>query len=150
MAEVIPETVSALATEIIARAVIRRDGQLLLARQLAEPSWWFLPGGHVEPGESVERALVREIAEELGTDARIHGLLGVVENRYSDGGGTHHELNLVFEVAVGDTELVSKEEHLEFCWLSLARVAAADVRPSALSDAILATGDDEVPFWRGS
>jgi 8-oxo-dGTP diphosphatase len=150
MAEVIPENISATTTEIIARAVIRRDGRLLLARQLAEPGWWFLPGGHVELGERVEVALVREIAEELGTDARIAGLVGVVENRYSDGNGAHHELNLVFEVAVGDTEPASKEEHLEFCWLTLDEVAEADVRPSALKNALLATGDDEVPFWRGS
>lgn len=56
---------SAGTTEIIARAVIRRDGQLLLVRQRTK-SWSFLPGGHVEPGERVEVALVREIAEELG------------------------------------------------------------------------------------
>jgi 8-oxo-dGTP pyrophosphatase MutT (NUDIX family) len=64
---------SAPTTEIIARAVIRRDGYVLLARALSEP-WWFLPGGHVEPGEPIQLALIREIAEELGTEARIDGL----------------------------------------------------------------------------
>lgn len=52
----------AAATEIIARAVIRRDDRLLLARQRTK-SWSFLPGGHVEPGERVEVALVREITD---------------------------------------------------------------------------------------
>ena len=54
--------------------------------------------GHVEPGERVEAALVREIAEELGTDARIAGFMGVVEHGYLEDGIKHHELNLVFEV----------------------------------------------------
>lgn len=51
----------AATTEIIARAVIRRDGHLLLVRQLTK-AWSFLPGGHVEIGERVEGALVRELS----------------------------------------------------------------------------------------
>jgi 8-oxo-dGTP diphosphatase len=43
------------------RKAIRRDGHVLLARQRTKP-WSFLRGGHVEPGERVEVALVREIA----------------------------------------------------------------------------------------
>ncbi|WP_198654704.1 MULTISPECIES: NUDIX domain-containing protein [Nocardia] len=48
-------------TEIIARAVVRRDGDILLVKQRTK-DWSFLPGGHVEPGERVEDALIREIA----------------------------------------------------------------------------------------
>jgi 8-oxo-dGTP diphosphatase len=140
---------SAATTEIIARAVIRRDGQLLLARQLAE-QWWFLPGGPVEPGERDELALVREIAEELGTEARIAGLVGVVENCYIDADGTHHELNLVFEVAITDTEPDSQKDHLEFRWLPLDQLVSTEVGPAVLKRALLASGGDRTPFWRGS
>jgi ADP-ribose pyrophosphatase YjhB (NUDIX family) len=122
---------STATTEIIARAVIRRDGHVLLARTLAEP-WWFLPGGHVEPGEPIELALIREIAEELGTEARIDGLLAVVENRWSDSDSTHHELNLVFEATILGAEPESRERHLEFRWLPLDQVADAEVRPAAI------------------
>lgn len=139
---------SAGTTEIIARAVIRRNGCLLLARQRMK-SWSFLPGGHVEPGERVEIALVREIAEELGTDAKFAGFVGVVEHGYIEDDVTHHELNLVFEVAITDGELVSQEDHLEFCWLPLDQLADTDVRPSALKNALLSIGDDRTPFWHG-
>ncbi|MGH3889762.1 MAG: NUDIX domain-containing protein [Pseudonocardiaceae bacterium] len=138
---------SAATTEIITRAVIRRDGQLLLARQRTK-AWSFLPGGHVEPGERVEVALVRELAEELSTEAKIAGFVGVVEHGYVEDDVTHHELNLVFEVAIADTEPVSQEDHLEFHWLPFDHLADTDVRPGALKTALVAAGDDRTPFWQ--
>jgi 8-oxo-dGTP pyrophosphatase MutT (NUDIX family) len=140
--------VSAATTEIIARAVIRRDGQLLLVRQRTK-SWSFLPGGHVEPGERVEAALVRELAEELGTGANVAGFIGAIEHGYVEDGVTHHELNLVFDVAIDAAEPVSQEDHLEFRWLPLDQLADADVRPSALKNALVAAGDHRMPFWHG-
>jgi ADP-ribose pyrophosphatase YjhB (NUDIX family) len=135
-------------TEIIARAVIRRDGHLLLARQIGK-SWFFLPGGHVEPGERVEPALVREIAEELGTEAEIAGFVGVVEHGYLEDGATHHELNLVFEIVLATDDPTSQEDHLEFHWLPLADLPDTDVRPTTLKSALLGTAGERIPFWCG-
>lgn len=135
-------------TEIIARAVIRRDGQLLVVRQRTK-SWSFLPGGHVEPGEGVEAALVRELGEELGTEATIAGFRGAVEHGYTEDGTTHHEINLVFEAAITDAEPVSQEDHLEFHWLPLDQLVEADVRPGALKNALVTAGDGCTPFWHG-
>jgi 8-oxo-dGTP diphosphatase len=137
---------SAATTEIIARAVIRRDDQILLARQRTK-SWSFLPGGHVEPGERVEVALARELSEELGTEAKVAGFVGVVEHGYVEDDVTHHELNLVFEVAIANDEPVSQEDHLIFHWLPLDQLADTDVRPGSLKNALMAAGDDRTPFW---
>jgi 8-oxo-dGTP pyrophosphatase MutT (NUDIX family) len=137
---------SGAATEIIARAVIRRDDQILLARQRTK-AWSFLPGGHVEPGERVEMALVRELAEELGTEAKVAGFVGVVEHGYVEDDVTHHELNLVFEVAIATDEPVSQEDHLTFHWLPLDQLGDSDVRPGSLKAALLAAGEDRTPFW---
>lgn len=131
-------------TELIARAVIRKDDQLLLARQRTK-SWSFLPGGHVEPGEPVEKALARELAEELGIDAKITAFVGVVEHGYVEDGATHHEINLVFRAELDNADPVSQEDHLEFHWLPIIDLAAADVRPGRLKDA-LATATNS-PFW---
>lgn len=139
---------SAASTEIIARAVIRRNGHILLARQRTK-AWSFLPGGNVEAGERVKVALIREIAEELGTEAKIAGFVGAVEHGYLEHGTTHHELNLVFEVAIADTEPTSQEDHLEFHWLTVDQLADTDVRPKTLKNALLAAGDDRTPFWHG-
>src|SRR5262249_44335154 len=46
---------------------------------------WEFPGGKIEPGESVEGALVREIREELGVDARAGEVMLVHRHRYAHG-----------------------------------------------------------------
>lgn len=57
----------------VVAALIERRGLVLLSQRRADqslPLLWEFPGGKVEPGESPEAALVREIREELG--CRIH------------------------------------------------------------------------------
>lgn len=62
---------------LVVAAVIRgQDGRYLLARRLPGAhlgGLWEFPGGGVEDGELPEQALVRELKEELGVDARILG-----------------------------------------------------------------------------
>ncbi len=131
--------------EVIARAVVRRRDRVLVARDRGA-SWWFLPGGHVEPREPAEAALLREMAEEIGVAAVVGRLLGVVEHGYQ-AGGPRHEVNLVFEVAVPDGDVHSREEHLTFEWLALDDVATADLRPSAMRELVLG-GDRRWFPWR--
>ncbi|WP_182524125.1 (deoxy)nucleoside triphosphate pyrophosphohydrolase [Nocardioides dongkuii] len=60
-------------------AAILRGGKVLAARRTAPPALagrWELPGGKVEPGESPEDALVRELEEELGVTVRVGAWLG--------------------------------------------------------------------------
>jgi 8-oxo-dGTP diphosphatase len=52
-------------------AVIREDGRFLVIRrsqQVVAPGTYCFPGGGIEPGETVEMALIRELREELNVD----------------------------------------------------------------------------------
>ena len=56
-------------TEVVAAVLTRPDGRVLLAQRppgKAYAGYWEFPGGKVEPGESLEVALARELHEELG------------------------------------------------------------------------------------
>lgn len=57
--------------DVAAGLILRPDGSLLLAERPADKpwsGWWELPGGKIEAGESVLRALARELNEELGIE----------------------------------------------------------------------------------
>lgn len=59
--------------EVAAAVIQRADGAFLLAQRPAGKvyaGYWEFPGGKIEPGEAAERALVRELREELGIEAR--------------------------------------------------------------------------------
>lgn len=56
-----------------------QDGRLLLVRRASRRGRgnWQVPGGFIEPDETIEQAVVREVAEEAGITAEVEGILGV-------------------------------------------------------------------------
>lgn len=64
--------------ELTTLCLVRRGGQILLQNRVkADWRGYALPGGHVEPGESIVDAVVREIREETGLILRRVSLRGV-------------------------------------------------------------------------
>ena len=71
-------------TTVVA-AIIQRDGRILIGQRKDlghHPLKWEFPGGKVEPGETPEAALIRELQEELGIHARIDRELMRYEYQY--------------------------------------------------------------------
>jgi 8-oxo-dGTP pyrophosphatase MutT (NUDIX family) len=121
--------------EVIARGVCVLDGRLLLCHSRGAENT-YLPGGHVEFGESAGGALVREIAEELGLTATLGPFLGAVEHAFIQKGVRHCELNLVFRMHVcglsADRVPESAEPKLDFRWSALERLRDARLEPAPL------------------
>ena len=117
--------------ETIARGVAVSDGRLLLCRAKGSATS-YLPGGHIEFGETGREALVREVREELGVAAKAGRFLGVVENSFMQHGRPHAEINLVYELAFDEPlgEPKSVEDWISFEWVPLAELAAANLLPA--------------------
>lgn len=109
-------------------AVIVRDGTVFAARRNPERSaggLWEFPGGKVEPGETPEEALVRELAEELSIIATV----GVIVDRsLSTVGDKTIELSCYLTTLTG-TEPVSSSDHDAMQWIPLPELGHWDWAP---------------------
>ena len=102
-------------------AVVWRDDQRrqFLLMQRSDNGHWGLPGGYVEPGESVSEAAAREVFEETGVEIQLGRLIGVYSDperqvmEYPDGNRVQ-SVNLCFEALAGDQgALETPEETLD-------------------------------------
>ena len=82
-------------------AVVRVE-RLLLVRRASRRGRgnWQIPGGFVEPDETIEAAVVREVAEEAGVTTRVQGVLGL-RNRYDPDNGNSLYVVLLLEPLPG-------------------------------------------------
>ncbi|MCP4680029.1 MAG: NUDIX domain-containing protein [Deltaproteobacteria bacterium] len=105
---------------VVSCAVIR-DGYILLLKRAIEPyiGKWALPAGHVEPDESAERAIAREIKEETNLDAEVTYIRSIgkkLNDRLA-----YLAMHYVSYVSNGD--VVIDEESLDYQWIPLERAA---------------------------
>jgi mutator protein MutT len=103
-------------------AVLRREGKVLLCLRTRDrasfPGVWDIPGGHVEATETLQRALSRELKEELGIDAHLESSMPYTVRRVGQ-----VELSVfVIDQWSGDPSNCALEEHDEVRWISLAEL----------------------------
>ena len=77
----LPKPVEGLCPQAAVGVACFRGGQVLLIRRGTPPltGEWPLPGGRIEPGETVRAAALRELKEETGVEAELAGLIDVVD-----------------------------------------------------------------------
>jgi len=108
--------------EVCVGAVAVDNERLLLVRRGRGPAAgeWSVPGGRVEPGETLAEAVVRELLEETGIEGVCGELVGWVE-RIGDG---HHFVILDFHVEVLEGRSpVAGDDAAEAAWVPLPQVA---------------------------
>ena len=121
--------------EIVARGACVKDGKLLLCRSVRRGTR-YLPGGHVEWGETSAQALEREWREEVGVECRVREFLGMEEQVYELDGEPVAELSTVFRVecdGVDGTDAASAEGHIQFEWVAMDGLEASGMMPKELT-----------------
>jgi 8-oxo-dGTP diphosphatase len=94
---------------VVAAVIERRDRRLLIGQRKHDdtsPFKWEFPGGKVEPGETPEIALARELKEELGASLQRIVPIGRTVHNYA---ATPEELEILFyAVEIGESELTPR------------------------------------------
>lgn len=102
--------------------VIARRGRVLLARRARPPyaGTWDVPGGFLEQGETPERALRRELREEIGVGVRRARFVGFVTDRYGPRG--FPVLVAAYRVTPSPGRMRAADDVSEVRWFAIARV----------------------------
>ena len=92
----------------VAALVTNEKGEILLVNS----PWrgWEYPGGLIEPGETFQEALHREIREEAGVEVEITGFVGICKNL------ERNIVNIDFTARYLRGELTTSEESTEVVW----------------------------------
>jgi len=111
--------------EICVGAVVVAQDRLLMVRRGRGPAQgeWSVPGGRVEPGETLAEAVVRELDEETG----LHGVCGDLVGWVERIGIDYHYVILDFQVVVLDDDVpCAGDDAVEATWVPLS--ALSDLR----------------------
>lgn len=117
--------------------VVRNEREQILLEKRSDCSLWGLPGGRIEPGESVREAAVREIAEETGIAIEIRGLIGVYSEPAAGRILTYpeavvHAIDVLLEARAVGGALRASSESEALAFFDLDRLPA-DLVPSSLA-----------------
>ena len=112
--------------EVVAAVIRRGDAIFATQRGYGEwKDWWEFPGGKMEPGETREEALVREIREELSAEISVDKFLCTVEYDYP---AFHLTLHCFLCSLV--TDALHLNEHESARWLDRDAIYSVDWLPA--------------------
>ena len=126
--------------------------QKVLLTRRADNGSWCLPGGHMEPGESVAEACQRECREETGLEVRLVRLLGIYSDpnriiEYADGKRCQI-VALCFEAEPTGGTLGLSDETTAYGYYAKEEIARMDVVEHHLERIADAFADDPKPYIR--
>lgn len=128
-------------------AVCREADRLLLVQRRNPPDagLWGFPGGHVELGERLSEAVVRELQEETGVTARAGGVLDhveLIEREGEDEGGAvaHHFLLVALACLDPVGTPVADDDAMDVRWATLSEMAELSLSDHVMDVAEKALG----------
>ncbi len=115
-------------------AVVQDEGGRIVLVRRKDNGFWALPGGGMEPGESIEDTAVREVLEETGLVVEVTGLIGVYTNpnhvmEYSDG-EVRQQFSLCYTTVLKGGELRIDDESTDIAWVAAEQIESLPMHPS--------------------
>jgi 8-oxo-dGTP diphosphatase len=111
-------------TLAVSGIVFNNQKQVLIIKRNQPPAMglWSIPGGKLEPGESLAEACQREIREETGLETDIKNIVAVVERRIE---GFHYIIIDFLSILMDETGIVpiAQSDVAEARWVSIERLA---------------------------
>jgi len=109
------------------------QGRILLIHR-TDNKYWSIPGGGMEPGESVREAAVREVKEETGMDCEITSLVGIYSNprhvaAYDDG-EVRQEFSICLAGRLLGGSMQTSNESSEVRFIRTSDLPAYEIHPS--------------------
>ena len=121
----------------IVNAMLLKQGSVLLARRSPHrkvyPGLWSFPGGHVEAGETLEQALIREASEEVNVALVTYSVVALIADPNTTAEPITYYMYAVKEWS-GEPNIID-DEHTELRWFALEEakelpdLALEDYRP---------------------
>ena len=133
-------------------AIILRGNSILAMRDARSP-YYYLPGGRVRLGETAENAVLREVREELGVEAKIICPLWLNQAFFTEDVSSerYHELCVYFLIDASGTDLYSRGDSFtgieagrsqRFEWLLFEKLRDAYFYPRFLQEDIFCLPDN--------
>jgi 8-oxo-dGTP diphosphatase len=126
---------------MISRAIILKDNKILLIHRIKNSRVYFVPpGGHIEPNESEEECLIREIKEETNLDAQIDKKLWSIKSTL-DNSLQHFFLVTKFSgnLKLNGPEKERNNKNNEYIleWHDIDKLSDLDLVPNPLKEKLL-------------
>jgi ADP-ribose pyrophosphatase YjhB (NUDIX family) len=112
-------------------AVVTDDAGRVLLQRRADSGNWALPGGGMEPGESLAGSVIREVKEETGFDVEVTGLVGTYTDPrhiivYTDG-EVRRQFNICYTARITGGTLTISDESTEIRFVAPAELDSLPV-----------------------
>jgi 8-oxo-dGTP pyrophosphatase MutT (NUDIX family) len=113
--------------------VLNEAGELLMVRK-TDNKLWALPGGGMDPGESISQTVVRETKEETGMDVEVTGVVGIYTNpghviAYDDG-EVRQQMSICFTTNLLGGTIGTSSETSEVEFVPVERLDELTINPS--------------------
>lgn len=130
-------------TQTTSRCLIVQGDSIILCKHVAG-GYYFLPGGGLELGETLNQCITRELNEEMGvaeSDIKIHdGILLAIENQgYDSNGNFLYGIEVVKRVDVNAENITSQEDLIGFEKVKISELADIKLYPTAIKNWVIET-----------